>query len=177
MTTNISEYMNVVMKATDNLLITTLLKSTYFRLVGAEFSRTLVKAIEFNSKHLNIMNIYQFDYFKTTFTVKELVLLDENKWDYGYFLAKTFHVVMFWRRAHTLDLTGRLMHSSSNSLVMRMTDHRIIVLGGRPIFIKIGNNIDDIKGTIKKKCEPCRRVSPTRRRCTAIDGGALVIRY
>ncbi|MED6179357.1 hypothetical protein PIB30_116323, partial [Stylosanthes scabra] len=55
------------MKATRNLPVTALVKSTYFRLgeffarkgeeahaqlqAGAEFSEKLIKAIEFNSKH------------------------------------------------------------------------------------------------------------------------------
>ncbi|XP_015959957.1 uncharacterized protein LOC107483859 [Arachis duranensis] len=74
MTTNISECINAVMKGSRNSPITVLVKSTYFRLreffarkgseafaqlqVGAEFSQTLMKAIEFNSKHINTMNVY-----------------------------------------------------------------------------------------------------------------------
>ncbi|RYR10646.1 hypothetical protein Ahy_B05g079112 [Arachis hypogaea] len=65
--TNISKYINAVTRATRNLSIIALVKSTYFRL-GKFFTRkdkeaqslpqmTLVKAIEFNSKHVNIMNI------------------------------------------------------------------------------------------------------------------------
>ncbi|XP_057733951.1 uncharacterized protein LOC130949170 [Arachis stenosperma] len=111
MTTNISECINVVMKGSRNLPITALVKSSYFRLgelfarkgsealaqlqVGAEFSQTLMKAIEFNSKHVNTMNVYQFDRSRTNFTVEELaavpgsrqqnyqVLLDERKCDCG----------------------------------------------------------------------------------------------
>ncbi|RYR00913.1 hypothetical protein Ahy_B06g079791 [Arachis hypogaea] len=97
------------------MLITALVKSSYFQLgelfarkgsevfaqlqVGAEFSQTLMKAIEFNSKHINTMNVYQFDRLRTSFTVEELaavpgprqqnyqVLLDEGKCDCGYFQA------------------------------------------------------------------------------------------
>ncbi|XP_025616556.1 uncharacterized protein [Arachis hypogaea] len=88
MTTNISECMNAVMKAIRNLSITALVKSTYFRLgelfarkrteaqaqvqVGDEFSQTFVKTIEFNSKHVNTMNVYQFNRLRTIFTVEEL---------------------------------------------------------------------------------------------------------
>ncbi|XP_015953160.1 uncharacterized protein LOC107477624 [Arachis duranensis] len=58
-----------------------------------------MKAIEFNSKHINTMNAYQFDRSRTSFTVEELaavprsrqqnyqVLLDEGKCDCGYFQA------------------------------------------------------------------------------------------
>ncbi|KAL4304928.1 uncharacterized protein LOC107646305 [Arachis ipaensis] len=115
MTANISECINAVMKGSHNLPVTALIKSSYFRLgkifarkgsealaqlqVGAEFSQTLMKAIEFNSKHINTMNIYQFDRLRTSFTVEELaavpgsrqqnyqVLLDECKCDCGYFQA------------------------------------------------------------------------------------------
>ncbi|QHN88980.1 uncharacterized protein [Arachis hypogaea] len=115
MTTNISECINAVMKDFRNFPITALVKSSYFRLgelfarkgcealaqlqVGAEFSQTLIKAIEFNSKHVNTMNFYQFDRSRTNFTIEELaavsgsrrqnyqVLLDEEKCDCGYFQA------------------------------------------------------------------------------------------
>ncbi|KAL4306254.1 uncharacterized protein LOC107646853 [Arachis ipaensis] len=58
-----------------------------------------MKAIEFNSKHINTMNVYQFDRSRTSYTVEELavvpgsrqqnyqVLLDEGKCDCGYFQA------------------------------------------------------------------------------------------
>ncbi|QHO44859.1 uncharacterized protein DS421_6g174310 [Arachis hypogaea] len=74
MTTNISECINAIMKGSRNSPITALVKSSYFRLgelfarkgsealaqlqVGAEFSQTLTKAIEFDSKHINTMNVY-----------------------------------------------------------------------------------------------------------------------
>ncbi|XP_025678937.1 uncharacterized protein [Arachis hypogaea] len=115
MTTNISECINAVMKGSRNSPITTLVKSSYFRLgelfarkgsealtqlqIGAEFSQTLVKTIEFNSKHVNTMNVYQFDRLRTNFTVEELaavpgsrqqnyqVLLNEGTCDCGYFQA------------------------------------------------------------------------------------------
>ncbi|XP_057719828.1 uncharacterized protein LOC130934258 [Arachis stenosperma] len=60
-------------------------------------------AIEFNLKHVNTMNVYQFDQSKTNFTVEELaavpgsrqqnyqVLLDERKCDCGYFQALHIH--------------------------------------------------------------------------------------
>ncbi|XP_016204359.1 uncharacterized protein LOC107644915 [Arachis ipaensis] len=115
MTTNIFEFINAVMKGSRNLPITALVKSSYFHLgelfgrkgsealaqlqVGAEFSQTFMKAIEFNSKHVNTMNVYQFDLSRINFTVEELaavpgsrqqnyqVLLDEGKCDCGYFQA------------------------------------------------------------------------------------------
>ncbi|KAL4286201.1 hypothetical protein AHAS_Ahas19G0062500 [Arachis hypogaea] len=93
--------MNVVMKATHNLSITVLVKSTYFRLdklfarKGTEVQAQLqVGAIEFNSKHVNTMNVYQFDRLRTTFTMEKLavvpgsmqqnyqVLLDERRSSY-----------------------------------------------------------------------------------------------
>ncbi|XP_025670176.1 uncharacterized protein [Arachis hypogaea] len=113
MTTNISECINAVMKGSRNLPITALVKSSYFRLgelfarkgsealaqlqVGAKFSQTLMKAIEFNSKHMNTMNVYQFNRLRANFTVEELaavpgsrqqnyqVLLNEGTCDCGYF--------------------------------------------------------------------------------------------
>ncbi|KAL4320971.1 hypothetical protein AHAS_Ahas14G0063800 [Arachis hypogaea] len=95
MTTNISECSNAVMKGSRNLPITALIKSSYFCLgkifarkgsealaqlqVGAEFSQTLIKAIEFNSKHVNTMNVCQFDRSRTTFTVEELTTVPGSK--------------------------------------------------------------------------------------------------
>ncbi|XP_057733051.1 uncharacterized protein LOC130948349 [Arachis stenosperma] len=115
MTTNIFKCINAVMKGSCNLPIMALVKLSYFHLgelfarkgsealaqlqVGAEFSQTLMKAIEFNSKHVNTMNIYQFDRSRTNFMVEELaavpgsrqqnyqVLLDERKYYCGYFQA------------------------------------------------------------------------------------------
>ncbi|XP_029153244.1 uncharacterized protein [Arachis hypogaea] len=136
MTTNISECINAVMKGCRNLPIMALVKSIYFRLgelfarkgsealaqlqVGAKFSQALMKAIEFNSKHINTMNVYQFDRSRTNFTIKELaavpgskqqnyqVLLDEDKCDCGYFqalhipchhmLAACSHARLDWKR-------------------------------------------------------------------------------
>ncbi|XP_016170579.1 uncharacterized protein LOC107613201 [Arachis ipaensis] len=40
--------------------------------VGVEFSQMLMNVIEFNSKHVNTVNVYQFDRSRTTFTVEEL---------------------------------------------------------------------------------------------------------
>ncbi|XP_029149635.1 uncharacterized protein [Arachis hypogaea] len=136
MTTNISECINAIMKGSRNLPITALIKSSYFRLgelfarkgsealaqlqVSAEFSQTLMKAIESNSKHVNTMNVYQFDRSRSNFTVEELtavsgsrqqnyqVLLDEGKCDCGYFqalhiscrhvLAACSHARLDWKR-------------------------------------------------------------------------------
>ncbi|XP_072084703.1 uncharacterized protein [Arachis hypogaea] len=111
--TNISECINAMMTGSRNLSITSLVKSTYFWLgelfarkgsealaqlqVGVKFLQTLMKDIEFNSKHINSMNLYQFDRSRTSYTVEVLaavpgfrqqnyqVLLDEGNCDCGYF--------------------------------------------------------------------------------------------
>ncbi|KAL4337410.1 hypothetical protein AHAS_Ahas12G0107400 [Arachis hypogaea] len=83
------------MKGSHNSPIMVLVKSSYFCLgelftrkgsealaqlqVGAEFSQTLMKAIEYNSKHNNTMNIYQFDRSRTTFTVEELATMPGSR--------------------------------------------------------------------------------------------------
>ncbi|XP_025678700.1 uncharacterized protein [Arachis hypogaea] len=95
MTTNISECINAVMKGSRNLPITALVNSSYFRLgelfarkgsealaqlqVGAKFSQTLMKAIEFNSKYVNTMNVYQFDRSRRNFTVEELAAVSGSR--------------------------------------------------------------------------------------------------
>ncbi|QHO43511.1 uncharacterized protein DS421_5g163370 [Arachis hypogaea] len=136
MTTNISECINAVIKESRNLPITAPVKSSYFRLgelfarkrsealaqlqVGVEFSQTLMKVIEFNSKRVNTMNVYPFNQSRTNFTVEELaavlgsrqqnyqVLLDEGKCDCEYFqalylpchhvLAAYSHARLDWKR-------------------------------------------------------------------------------
>ncbi|XP_029154676.1 uncharacterized protein [Arachis hypogaea] len=136
MTINISECINAVIKGSRNLQFTALVKSSYFCLgeifsrngskalaqlqVGAKFSQTLMKVIEFNSKYVNTMNVYQFDQSRTNFTIEELaavpgsrqknyqVLLDEGKCDCGYFqalhipcrhvLASCSHARLDWKR-------------------------------------------------------------------------------
>ncbi|RYR39114.1 hypothetical protein Ahy_A09g044550 [Arachis hypogaea] len=50
--------------------------------VSGEFSQTLMKAIEFNSKHVNTMNVYQFDRSRTNFTVEELAAVLGSKQNY-----------------------------------------------------------------------------------------------
>ncbi|KAL4390215.1 hypothetical protein AHAS_Ahas03G0122800 [Arachis hypogaea] len=71
--TNIFECINAVMKGFRNLPITALVKSSYFCL-GELFARkgSEALAIEFNSKHVNTMNVYQFDRSRSNFTVEEL---------------------------------------------------------------------------------------------------------
>ncbi|KAL4356782.1 hypothetical protein AHAS_Ahas09G0121100 [Arachis hypogaea] len=126
---------NTVMKDSRNLPITALFKSSYFRLgelfarkgfealaqlqVSGEFSQTLMKAIEFNSKHVNTMNVYQFDRSRTNFTVEEI---------------SVFLVVTCLQLAPTQDLTESVAADktpqwsvpdgvASNHLCIDLQDH------------------------------------------------------
>ncbi|XP_025617139.1 uncharacterized protein [Arachis hypogaea] len=116
MTTNISEYINAVFKGTHNLLVGSLVKSTYGHLaelfvrkgkeaesqIGAkqEFCQTLVKAIERNLQASRNMRVDLYDRENSEFVIEELaptagwiamsvcrVSLSARTCDCGYFQA------------------------------------------------------------------------------------------
>ncbi|XLU66208.1 hypothetical protein S245_025261 [Arachis hypogaea] len=139
-----------------------------------------MKAIEFNSKHVNNMNVYQFDRSRINFTVEELaavpgsrqqnyqVLLDECKCDYGYFqalhipcrdvLAAFSHARLDWKRfvhpVYRMESVFNVYRSEFQSIGIR-------------------NNMDDVEHNGEKRCGLCRQSWHTWRTCTALgDGGA-----
>ncbi|KAL4288307.1 hypothetical protein AHAS_Ahas19G0273100 [Arachis hypogaea] len=200
MTTNISECINAVMKGSRNSPITTLVKSSYFRLgelfarkgsealtqlqIGAEFSQTLVKTIEFNSKHVNTMNVYQFDRLRTNFTVEELaaVLLNEGTCDCGYFqalhlpcrhvLAACSHARLDWKSfIHPVYRIESVFNVYRSEFRPRPNPRMMRVKRGRPVSSRIRNNMDDVEHNGEKQCRLCFQNGHTRRTCTALDGG------
>ncbi|XP_016199983.1 uncharacterized protein LOC107640990 [Arachis ipaensis] len=115
MTTNISECVNHVLKGTQNLSITALVKSTYRRLVellvirgqtaeaqlgtGHQFCQALVKAIECNLRDSRCFTVTLFDRHQSEYTVAKMtptsnfslgkyrVSLRDCMCDCGYFQA------------------------------------------------------------------------------------------
>ncbi|XP_057738164.1 uncharacterized protein LOC130955342 isoform X1 [Arachis stenosperma] len=115
MITNLSECVNDVLKGIRNLPITSLVRSTYYRLAelfvskgkeaeaqlaaGQQFSHVLTKAIEKNREASGQMNVHLYDRENLEFTVSEAastggynfgayrVSLKERRCDCGYFQA------------------------------------------------------------------------------------------
>ncbi|XP_016195020.1 uncharacterized protein LOC107635991 [Arachis ipaensis] len=183
MTTNISKCINTVMKGSRNFPITALVKSSYFRLgepfarkgfevlaqlqVGAEFSQTLVKAIELNSKHVNTMNVYQFDRSRTNFTVEELAAVPGSRQqNYQVLLNEgTCDCQEFRPIGHEDDWPSyEGSRIQCNPRMMR-------VKRDRPVSSRIRNNMDDVEHNDEKRCGLYRQNGHTRRTCTALDGG------
>ncbi|XP_029147126.1 uncharacterized protein [Arachis hypogaea] len=115
MSTNISEYVNSVLKGTRNLPVTSLVKSTYLQLAelfvvrgqmaeaqlgsGHRYSQALVNAIKRNLKDLRCFTVTVFDRHQLDYTMAETtptgkfslgsyrVSLRDRTCDCGYFQA------------------------------------------------------------------------------------------
>ncbi|KAL4370834.1 hypothetical protein AHAS_Ahas06G0105400 [Arachis hypogaea] len=174
MTINISECINAVIKGSRNLQFTALIfsrngsKALAQLQVGAKFSQTLMKVIEFNSKYVNTMN----------------VLLDEGKCDCGYFqalhipcrhvLASCSHARLDWKRfVHLVYRMESVFNPSYDGPQICPNPQMMRVKRGRPVSSRIHNNMDDVEYNGEKRCRLCRQIGHTWRTCTTLgDGGA-----
>ncbi|RYR68260.1 hypothetical protein Ahy_A03g014743 [Arachis hypogaea] len=117
MTTNISKCFNGVMKATCNLPITTLVKSTYFRL--GELKLSLIA----HHHHEYLPGLIILSHTSLWSKLYQ-VLLDEGKCDFGYFQAlhipcRHVLVVCSHDRLHWKDFVHR-MYRMDTVFIYRM---------------------------------------------------------
>ncbi|KAL4320646.1 hypothetical protein AHAS_Ahas14G0031300 [Arachis hypogaea] len=115
----------------------------------------LMKAIEFNSKHVNTMNVNQFDWSRTMFTVEELaavlgsrqqnyqVLLDE---DPVYCMETVFNVY----RSEFRPIDHEDDWASYDGSRIQSNPRMIRVKRGRPSSTNIHNNMDDVEPSGEK---------------------------
>ncbi|RYR73499.1 hypothetical protein Ahy_A02g007866 [Arachis hypogaea] len=147
--------------------------------VDAEFSWMLMKAIEFNSKHVNTMNVYQFDRSRTNFTALHLPCC--------HIIAACSHGRLDWKRfvhpVYRMELVFNVYRSefrpighkddwpSYDGPRIHPNPRMMRVKRGRPISSRICNNVDYIEHNEEKRCGLCCQSSHTWRTCTALDGG------
>ncbi|KAL4371089.1 hypothetical protein AHAS_Ahas06G0130900 [Arachis hypogaea] len=134
--------------------------------VGAKFSQTLMKAIEFNSKHINTMNVLHLPC--------------------RHVLAACFHARIDWRGfvhpVYCMESVFNVYRSefrpigheddwpSYDGPCIRPNPRMMRVKKGRPVSSRIRNNMDDVEHTGKKRGEPYKYLlalsSPTPTRKT-----------
>ncbi|KAL4356141.1 hypothetical protein AHAS_Ahas09G0057000 [Arachis hypogaea] len=154
-----------------------------------------MKVIKFNLKHVNTMNVYQFDRSRMNFMVEELATVPGSR-QQNYqtlhlscrlILAACSYARLDWKQyVHPVYCMESVFNvygsefrpighdddwSSYDGPCIQSNPRIMRVKRGRSVSSRIRNNMDDFEHNGEKRCGLCCQVDHTRRTYTVLDGG------